>query len=95
MSVISLGSPAIPVTITDTGTCLAKLDDIWQAARVYAERNGYKIVETYGVMGVAPFQKHAVTAWLGYLKVPFDEPVEVYQTGSDHEFVWVAEWMVA
>ena len=94
MSVINLGSPAIPVTVTDTGTCVAWLNDIWQAARVYAEQNGYNVIETYGVMGVAPFQKHAVSAWLGYLKVPFDEPVEVYQSWGEHEFVWLAEWLV-
>jgi hypothetical protein len=55
MSVIKLGSPAIPVKITETGTCLAKLEHVWQAARRYARQNGYKVVETYGVMGVAPF----------------------------------------
>lgn len=55
MSVIRLGSPAIPVKITEYGTCLAKLEHIWQSARVYAKRNGYRVVETYGVMGIAPF----------------------------------------
>jgi len=55
MSVIKLGNPAIPVKITKTGTCLAKLEHVWLAARRYAKRNGYKVVETYGVMGVAPF----------------------------------------
>lgn len=55
MSVIRLGSPGIPVKITEHGTYLAKLEHVWQAARVYARRNGYQIVETYGVMGVAPF----------------------------------------
>ncbi len=55
MSIIRLGSPAIPVKITEQGTCLAKLEHVWQAARRFARRNGYKIVETYGVMGVAPF----------------------------------------
>lgn len=55
MSIIKLGNPAIPVKITETGTYLAKLEHVWQAARRYAKRNGYRIVETYGVMGVAPF----------------------------------------
>lgn len=55
MSVIRLGNPAIPVKITETVTCLAKLEHIWQAARRYAGRNGYNVIETYGVMGVAPF----------------------------------------
>ncbi len=55
MSIIRLGSPAIPVQITEYGTYLAKLEHIWQAARRYARQNGYKVVETYGVMGVAPF----------------------------------------
>jgi hypothetical protein len=55
MSVIRLGSSAIPVKITEQGTCIAKLEHVWQAARVYAKRNGYKIVETYGVVGVTPF----------------------------------------
>ena len=55
MSVISLGSPAIPVKITGQGTCLAKLEHVWQAARRYARQNGYKVVETYGVVDVAPF----------------------------------------
>lgn len=53
--IIRLGSPAIPVKITEQGTCLAKLEHIWQAARVYAKRRGYRVVETYGVIGVAPF----------------------------------------
>ncbi len=55
MSVIKLGNPAVPVKITDYGTCLAKLEHIWQAARRYARRRGYNVVETYGVVGVAPF----------------------------------------
>jgi hypothetical protein len=55
MSVIRLGSAAIPVKITETGTCLAKLEHVWQAARRYAKQNGYNVVETYGVVGVAPF----------------------------------------
>ncbi len=55
MSVIRLGSPPIPVKITDYGTYLAKLEHVWRAARRYAKQHGYKVVETYGVMGVAPF----------------------------------------
>lgn len=55
MSIIKLGCPAIPVKITEYGTCLAKLEHVWQAARKYAVRHGYKVVETYGVVGVAPF----------------------------------------
>lgn len=45
MSVIRLGSPAIPVKITEQGTCLAKLEHVWQAARRFAKRNGYKVVK--------------------------------------------------
>jgi hypothetical protein len=55
MKAIRLGNPAIPVKITEAGTCLAKLEHVWQAARRYAKQQGYKVVETYGVMGVAPF----------------------------------------
>ena len=55
MSVIRLGNPAIPVKITETGTCLTKLEHVWQAARRYAGRKGYNVIETYGVIGVAPF----------------------------------------
>lgn len=33
MSIIRLGSPAVPVKITETGTCLAKLEHVWQAGR--------------------------------------------------------------
>ena len=55
MSVIRLGNPAIPVKITEYESCLAKLEHVWLAARRYAKRNGYNVVETYGVGGVAPF----------------------------------------
>jgi hypothetical protein len=55
MSIIRLGNSAFPVKITEYGTCLAKLEHFWQAARRYAKRNGYNVVETYGVIGVAPF----------------------------------------
>jgi len=55
MSIIRLGNPAFPVKITESSTCLAKLEHVWQATRRCAKRNGYEIVETYGVMGVAPF----------------------------------------
>jgi hypothetical protein len=48
MSVIRIGSPAVPVKITETGTCLAKLEHIWQAARRYAKRRGYRVIKTYG-----------------------------------------------
>jgi hypothetical protein len=55
MSVIKLGSPPIPVKISNYGTCIAKLEHVWRAARRYAKQHGYSVVETYGVMGVAPF----------------------------------------
>lgn len=55
MGIIRLGNPAIPVKTTEHGTCLAKLEHVWQAARRYARRNGYNVIETYGVAGVAPF----------------------------------------
>ena len=91
MSVIKLGSPAIPVKLTEYGTCFAKLSHIWLAARRYAKHNDYKVVETYGVMGVAPFQKFAVAAWLTYLKVPHKQPIELYEF-FDNKFSWAAEW---
>lgn len=91
MSVIRLGSPAIPVKITEYGTYIAKLEHIWQAARRYAKQHGYKTVETYGVMGVAPFQESAVAAWLTYLKVPYKEPIHFLEI-IDNKFSWVAEW---
>lgn len=94
MSDLRLGSPAIPVAVTDEGTCVAKLSDIWQAARKYAEANNYKVMEGYGVMGVAPFIPERAKTWLGYLKVPFDEPVEIYQQNEDDDATWVAEWSV-
>lgn len=55
MSIIKLGNPAIPVKITEYGTCFAKLEHIWQAARRYAKERSYNVIETYGVVGVAPF----------------------------------------
>ena len=94
MSDIRLGDPSIPVEVTEHGTCIARLEDIWQGARRYAERYGYKVMEDYGVMGVAPFIPKRAKAWLGYLKVPFDEPVEVYQLHRAKESSWVAEWSV-
>ncbi len=55
MSIVRLGNPAVPVKITEYGTCLAKLEHVWQAPRQYARQNCYKVIETYGVVGVAPF----------------------------------------
>lgn len=55
MNIIKLGDPPIPVKVTEQGTFIAKLEHIWQAARRYARRNGYKVIESYGVVGVAPF----------------------------------------
>ena len=93
MSVIRLGNPAIPVKITETGTYLAKVHHIWQGARRYAKSHGYKTVETYGVMGVAPFRKKAVGAWLGYLGVPYKEPIHFHEL-FDNKFSWAAEWAI-
>lgn len=94
MDEIRLGKPSIPVFFTEEGTCLARLEDIWQAARVYADQKGYKVMEDFGVMGVAPFIPERAKDWLGYLNIPFDEPVEVYQQNEEDESSWVAEWMV-
>ena len=91
--IIRLGLPAFPVKITEHGTFIAKLEHVWQAARRYAKRNGYKIVETYGVIGVAPFWGYAAGAWFTYLKVPFDEPLELYQL-DDKRSSWMVEWIV-
>ena len=55
MDIIRLGSPAIPVKVTEQGTFIAKLEHIWRAARKYAEWRGYNVIDTYGVIGVAPF----------------------------------------
>ena len=55
MGIIKLGQPAIPVKLLDNGTCLAKLEHLWQAARRYAKKHELKISESYGVIGVAPF----------------------------------------
>lgn len=55
MSIIRLGNPAFPVKIIAAGTYLAKLEHVWQAARRYAKRDGCRVVETYGVVGMAPF----------------------------------------
>lgn len=54
-NVIKLGNPSIPVKILDNGECLGKLEHLWQAARRYAKRNSYNVIESYGVVGVAPF----------------------------------------
>jgi hypothetical protein len=50
--IIRLGNPAIPVKVTEQGTFIAKLEHVWRAARIYAKRNSYNVIETYGV---APF----------------------------------------
>lgn len=55
MNIIRLGSPSVPVKITERGTCLAKLEHVWRAARKFAEQRGYTVDESYGVVGVAPF----------------------------------------
>lgn len=93
MSIIRLGNPAIPVKITEYGTQIAKLEHIWRAARRYAKERGYKVVETYGVMGVAPFQKFAVSAWLTYLQVPHKSPIHFHEI-FDNKFSWMAEWTI-
>lgn len=94
MSDIRLGSPSIPISITNQGTCIARLEDIWEGARQFAKIHNYKVMEDYGVMGVAPFIPERAKVWLGYLKIPFDEPVEVYKQNETDESTWVAEWMV-
>jgi hypothetical protein len=91
MSVIRMGSPAIPVKVTKSGTYIAKLAHIWRTARRSAEQRGYKVMEGYGVLGVAPFLKKTVAAWLGYLQVPCREPIHFYEI-IDNRFSWVAEW---
>lgn len=91
--VIRLGDPAIPVKVTEYETYVAKLDHIWRAARQYAKRNNYKLLEMYGVIGVAPFCNDKVGAWLTYLSVPYKLPIEVYQL-YDKDLTWIAEWSV-
>lgn len=87
-----LGDPAIPIRMTEFGTCIAKLDHIWRAARTYAKRNNYKLLEMYGVIGVAPFSQDKVEAWLGYLNIPYRPPIVVYQL-YDRDLTWIAEWL--
>ncbi len=91
--VIRLGDPAIPVKVCEYGTYVAKLDHIWRAARNYAKRNDYKLLELYGVIGVAPFCEDKVGAWLTYLNIPHRLPVEVYQL-YDKDLTWIAEWSI-
>ncbi len=91
MSIIKLGNPAIPVKLTKSGTYIAKLEHIWRAARTFAKQNGYQVMELYGVVGVAPFLTKTVAAWLGYLQVPYREPIHFYEI-IDNKFSWVAEW---
>ena len=58
---------------------VAKLDHVWRAARIYAKRNNYKLLEMYGVIGVAPFCEDKVGACLNYLNISYRPPLEVYQ----------------
>lgn len=88
--VVRLGDPAIPGKITKHGTYIAKLDHVWRAARTYAKRNNYKLLEMYGVIGVAPFAEGKVGAWLNYLNISYRPPLEVYQL-YDKELTWIAE----
>lgn len=74
-----LGRPSIPVSVTMQGTCIAKLEDIWEVVRQFVRIYNYKVMEDYGVMGVAPFIPERAKVLLGYIKIPFDEPVGVYQ----------------
>jgi hypothetical protein len=46
MNVIRLGNPAIQVKITETGTCVAKLEYVRQVTRHYAGQNDYNVIET-------------------------------------------------
>lgn len=94
MSDIRLGNPGIPVSVTEYGTCIANLSDIWQGAIKFAGIHNYKVMEDYGVIGVAPFIPERAKTWLGYLQVPFDEPVAVYQQNEDDDSTWLAEWSV-
>lgn len=55
MSIIKLGNPPLPVKLLANGRGLAKLEHLWQAARRFARRRGYKVIESYGVVGVASF----------------------------------------
>ena len=89
--VIRLGDPAIPAGITRYGTYVAKLDHLWRAARTYAKRNNYNLLEMYGVIGVAPFCEDKVGAWFTYLDIPFRHPLEVYQL-YDKDLTWIVEW---
>lgn len=91
--VIRLGNPAIPVKVGEYGTYVAKLDHVWRAARTYAKRNNYKVLELYGVIGVAPFCEERVGVWLNYLEIPHRPPVEVYQL-YDKDVTWLAEWSI-
>jgi hypothetical protein len=91
--VIRLGNPAKPVKITEYGTHIAKLDHIWRAATRYAKQNNYKLLEMYGVIGVAPFCGDKVGAWLTYLSVPHKPPIEVYQLYAK-DLTWIAEWAI-
>ena len=45
MSDIRLGNPSIPISVSDYGTYIARLEDIWNGAREYAKQNNYKVME--------------------------------------------------
>jgi hypothetical protein len=53
--IIKLGNPPLSVKLLANGKGLAKLEHLWQAARRFAKQRGYKVIESYGVVGVAPF----------------------------------------
>jgi hypothetical protein len=53
----------------------------------------FKVLEMYGVIGVAPFCDDRVAAWLTYLNIPYRPPVEVYQL-YDKDLTWMAEWSI-
>jgi len=54
MKIVLVGSPPFPAAQLESGRLLAKMEHIWQAARRWAQQNGYEYTSTYGVIGVAP-----------------------------------------
>lgn len=54
MKITLVGNPPFPAAKLESGRMLAKMENIWQAARRWAQLNGYEYTSTYGVIGVAP-----------------------------------------
>lgn len=71
-----------------------KLETLWDRVKDWARANNHEVVDSYGIVGVAPIWGYYVSFWFEKLGIPFVGIINLEQEEyQDESGEWESEWI--